>query len=196
VDNNLPSGIPAGPELNSTDRKKIFFLVGAGVVIILLLALIFFIFARSRQKETVTQPKTNNSQSGNGTEDISPTGVLQTETVDSPGTIANNFYTWYVNHPSPINSGEYETRNDVTEDFKKVMGRFYKEGIDPGYDHVFCEDIVLPKNAVPAESIIDEGETEALVTFKAPEGNSLFSINLEKTGGRWLVSDVKCAVSD
>lgn len=187
----------SAPEPGTSDRKRIFVVAGAAIFTIMIVAIL--LFSSSDSRESLSQGTKQESQNPTNEGNLpSSTKAPSSQIQASPEEVAKNFYTWYVNHPSPIESGEYEKRQDIATEFKEVMGRFVKKGINPGYDHVFCEDIILPKNAVPQEPIYDDdSQSMALVTFKdVSGGRDLFQIKLESVQGNWLISDVRCALSE
>jgi hypothetical protein len=123
---------------------------------------------------------------------ISPTGTVSGE---SPEVAAKRFYDWYVNHPDPLKSGEYLKNDDITEEYKNIMGRYVRRGIEGGRDPVFnCGDTVLPKNVTTlTPEYSEDGMLSIVIINEASTGRDLFQIKLAKVGGNWLVRDVWCA---
>lgn len=161
------------------DKKKIL-IIGAIALFVIVVAV--FVFLSSGR---------SSSPNPTGVANLSPT--VSTRTSQSPTIVAKSFYDWYVNHPAPIKSGAYLTREDITPDFKEIMGIFVSRGIDPGYDHVFCDTLPsLPKNITLAEPIYNEGKTLALIIFKDSGGNDLFQMKLGSIQGKWYVADASC----
>lgn len=160
------------------DKKKIL-IIGAIALFVIVVAV--FVFLSSGR---------SSSPNPTGVANLSPT--VSQKTSQSPTIVAKSFYDWYVNHPSPVKSGAYLTREDVTPDFKETMGIFVSRGIDPGYDHVFCDALPsLPKNVTPNEPIYSEGRV-ALIIFRDSNENNLFQMWLENIEGDWYVSDASC----
>ena len=166
---------------------KRILLIGAGVILVIIVIVAFIFLSSISQRNASRQNLGSTNPTPTGSAILSPKVAAEFPTV-----VAKNFYDWYVNHPSPIKSGAYKTREDVTADFKEVMGSFASRGIDPGYDHVFCEISSLPKNVALGELKYDENSTLALVMFKDSGGQDLFQMKLANLQGKWLVADVWC----
>lgn len=176
---------------NPPDKKKIL-IIGAVALFVIVIALVSIFLSSGPQKS-------NNSRAGSGSSNPVSTGSLSLTAAVSPGTsqapqvVAKVFYDWYINHPSSIKSGDYKLRQDVTSEFKEIMGTFVSRGIDPGYDHVFCELSSLPKIVTLKVPIFNEDNTLALIMFQNPStGSDLFQMKLEYAEQKWLVSDVWC----
>lgn len=179
--NSLPSEV--NQPTQAIDKKKIIIIAGA--VVFVLLLMIVAIFTSSSGNNRKTQNLEENS--------VVPTNIPSVSSQITPDMVAKDFYSWYVNSPDPIKSGEYESRSQITPEFKDVMGRFVKRGIDPGYDHVFCESSNLPKTVRFDEPII-ESTILATVMIKedSPDGANLFQIKLKNIEGQWKIDDVWC----
>ncbi|MBI4091971.1 MAG: hypothetical protein HY427_02090 [Candidatus Levybacteria bacterium] len=168
------------------DKKKILIIAGAVLFVVILLGVVFLRISNSNRN--AGQNETGNQ----GSQAITKKPLQKTQ--KKPEQAAKDFYDWYVNHPSPVKSGAYLTREDLTSDFKEIMGIFVSRGIDPGYDHVFCDALPsLPKNVTLGEPIYSEGGKVALIIFRdASDGKNLFQMWLENIEGNWYVSDASC----
>jgi hypothetical protein len=181
-----------------TDRKKLLIIIGVGIFITSVIAIVFFMLSQSRVSSRQNPGQTNNTgDANNGTTNVetqvSPT--VDEEPGRGPEIVALEFYNWYVNHPDPLKSGEYLARGDITQEYKEIMGRYVRRGMDPGRDPVFnCGDPVLPKvvRTLPAE--FDEEGALSLVILEEPASRiNMFQIKLAKVDSVWLVRDVWCA---
>ena len=166
-------------------KKKILIIAGTVLFVVILLGVVFVLISNSNRN--AGQKGTGNQ----GSQNITKTPLQQTQ--KTPKQAAKDFYDWYVNHPSPVKSGAYLTREDTTADFKEIMGIFVARGIDPGYDHVFCDTLPsLPKNVTLAEPTYNQDRTLALIMFKDSGGKDLFKMKLESIQGKWYISDASC----
>lgn len=191
MENNQNSNPAFDIGSQSSDRKKLL-IIGAIVIFVILIAVVSLFLSSGSQGPNGSRPGTDSSNSApRGSSNLTP--VKSPVTSQSPASAAKSFYNWYISHPSPIKSGAYELREDTTAEFKEVMAVFLSRGIDPGYDHVFCEISSLPKNVTLAEPTYSEDRTVALIMFKdVVSGRDLFQMKLENVHSKWLVADVWC----
>lgn len=111
----------------------------------------------------------------------------------SPEKAALNFYKWYVSHPSPVASGAYKTKPDITDEYKEIMSRYAARGLSTTRDDIFnCGIFPLPVSvtALPAQS--EPYVKQALVTLRDNLNRDLYQIKLQQAGEDWLVRDVWC----
>lgn len=180
-------------------------------VVIALVAFVVFggiglLLLASDKSSTPGNKKTVSNNSGDNTDttisgrpekggpktQLSPTGdeVL-------PEDIAIEFYRWYVNHPAPLKSGEYQTRRDITDKYKTIMNGYVRRGLSTDRDDVFnCGDTKanLPRNVVPKNAEFDAQRETALVRIhNASTGFDAFIIKMEKVENEWKVRDIWCA---
>ncbi len=113
----------------------------------------------------------------------------------SPEETALGFYLWYVKSTSPLISGEYQARQDITPEYKGIMTAYVKRGIDPQRDPVFNCSKALIKNIAAKTALFDDSKAMALVMLQDNNiGGNLFQIKLQKNyNGLWKVRDVWCA---
>ena len=189
--NGVPPSGPEDPPGQGPDKKKIL-IIGVAVLFVIVIAVVSVLLSSGGQRSNTSPSGGSSPSNPTRAANLSPTSSSGRTSTQSPTIVAKSFYNWYVNHPSPIKSGAYETREDTTAEFKTVMGSFVLRGIDPGYDHVFCEISSLPKNVTPAEPTYNEDKKLALVMFKNSSGLDLFQMKLESIRGKWLVADVWC----
>lgn len=178
---------------NPLDKKRILLMVAGLMLVIIVIGASIFLSSASQKTSQKNSSKNSGKNLGSANSSPAKSGLSPTKAAESPKTAAKNFYDWYVSHPSPIKSGAYKMRDDVTSEFKDIMGTFVSRGIDPGYDHVFCQMSQLPKIVTLKEPEFNEDNTLALIMFQDPStGNNLFQMKMENIGQKWLVSDVWC----
>lgn len=169
------------------DKKKILIIAGVGLFVVILLGVVLLIISNSNR---------NTGQNGTGnkiSQNITKMPLQQTQ--KTPGQAAKDFHDWYVNHPSPLISGAYKTRSDISSEYKFVMARYVGRGFPTDRDPVFnCGDFPLPKNVIALAPEYDESQNQALVILQEEQAKrNLYEIKLAKIGDAWLVRDVWCA---
>ena len=192
---DMEDNSPQTPDGNFTppqklDKNKIIAIIGAGVFVIILMVVVIL---TSGSQNTSNQVNNSGDTNRGGSNSTIPTAVPSIASQFTPSVVAKDFYDWYVNSPDPIKSGEYEKRSQITVEFKLVMGSFVKRGIDPGYDHVFCEYTELPKAVKFEDPILEKTDiANVMVRENFSDGRILFQIKLKNIKGQWLVDDVWC----
>lgn len=175
------------------ENKKKILIIAAVVLFVILIVVVSILLSSGGQRSNTPLSDRSSSSNPTGAVNFSPTSSSDRASAQSPTIVAKSFYDWYVNQSSPIKSGAYKERLDVTSDFKEIMGTFVLRGIDPGYDHVFCEISSLPKNVTLAEPTYSEDRTAAFIMFKdVVSGRDLFQMKLESRQAKWFVADVWC----
>ena len=186
--------------------NKKYLLLGLLGLAILLFTVIFLVYnALSSPEQTITNVP-DSSESSLPVDIIEPTRVpenqlppaqqtLPTLQLLPPEELARRFYVWYVTHPAPLQSGDHLYRPDITAEYKKIMTRYVKRGINPQRDPVFnCGDPKPPQNIIPKLAQYDQTQGQALVTLQeVPSGRNLFQIKMLRRNNIWLVRDVWCA---
>jgi len=186
---NSENGQPGVPQ-TGLDRKKILLLAGVGIAVFILMIFIVVTSITNNEQETETKAGEQNVTKNSS---LLPSVLPTSQASAMPEAAAMSFYNWYVNHPDPIKSREYQKRDDLTADFKIVMGRFVDKGIDPGYDHVFCALTTIPKEVRVSDVLYERENLASVMLAEAtPDGINLFQIKLQKDGEKWMVNDVWC----
>ena len=184
--------------------KKIYIYLFSGIFVSVIIFLLFLL-----QNTTATGDNTPSSNNLLTNEDINTniepsalnsnpvnqndsSGASESKS-DPPEAVARKFYQWYTTHKSPIQSGDYKTRTDLTPEFKNTIGIFYDRGINPGYDHVFCAQTSLPKKFRLEAPMFNYDKSIVLIIFKDEKtGNNLFQMKLQNQENKWIIDDVWC----
>ncbi|HVF69611.1 MAG TPA: hypothetical protein VNA13_03535 [Xanthomonadales bacterium] len=174
-------------------------LIIGGVLAFLILLFIILVAVQSRSTTPVDESTTEQGvQSNPGPPDQTTGQDLPTQPtpdLQTPEKAATGFYNWYVSTSSPLTSGAYKNRRDITAEYKETMGGYVIKGLKPDRDPVFnCGDPNLPKSVKAQPAEIDTGRNLALVTLQeSSTQQNMFLIKLEKTQDNWQVRDVWCA---
>ena len=187
-----------------SNKKKRLIAVGSMLAIFFVTSLIFLFFSltpetkptqKAQQVQTVkiTQAPIG-SQHPSPTPIVTTTAPTITTNLNSPEVIAKNFYIWYVTHPSPLASGDYEKRTDISPQYKSIMGRYVKRGIPTDRDPIFnCGTTFLPVNITAGKAEYNTDKNQALVTiYEGSTNKKLFQIKVQKYEQTWLIRDIWC----
>lgn len=175
------------------DRKNLYILGGCLAFLVIMFVALVSILGQSEKPSETSQEQSNQQDTGQS----SPQEPLPTSAVELliPEPAASGFYNWYIAHPAPLASGAYKARQDITNEYKKIMGKYVSRGLSRDRDDIFnCGDVVLTKNiaALPAEYNPDR--TMALVILQEKNSaRNLYQIKMQRIGENWLVRDVWCA---
>ncbi|GEM_PF-3702997 len=186
-----------------SDKKKLLIIGGVALGIVIVIWGILILVSNPTKKNTnkltevnkknvidKTIPEQSNSRLTAPSE-VPPTIPEQL----SPENVAKEFYDWYVSNPHALDSLSYKTRNDITVEYKEIMGGYVARGLDPQHDPIFnCGDIVMPKTIKTKSAVYDRQHSQALVTIYNPfNERDLYQIKLQNVKGLWLIKDVWCA---
>lgn len=175
------------------ERKHLYIIGGILAFLIILFIILVTIQNQPSESQDTTQVNVNSQETPQLSSDSKPSP--NSPELSTPEQAASGFYNWYVNHPAPLKSGAYKSRQDVIPEYKESMAAYVRRGLDPARDPVFnCGGGALPKNvdAMPAE-LNSEGDQALVIMQVTSTGQRLFQIKLQKLEGNWLVKDVWCA---
>src|SRR3989338_3015623 len=106
------------------EKRNIYILIGAGIVLIVLIVLTLAL--GSQKQQTLQNLQT---QTGQLPPQTTVYNELPPPTSNSPPEeIAKGFYNWYVSHPNPLGSGDYQKSPYLTEGYKESMTGFVARG--------------------------------------------------------------------
>lgn len=180
--------------LNNISKKQLY--IGAGVLLILGIVTMLPLVLPSSKPSTMATlsptPEPINSTTSGGNTFPNQTVTSSQKEVLSPEETARRFYLWYVAE-TPLKTGAYNTRIDITDEYKAVMNKYVRRGLSADRDDVFnCGDAVLPRNVSPQNAEY-QGDLSLVMLQEIPGNRNLFIIKLQNVDAMWKVRDVWCA---
>lgn len=181
--------------LNFNNLSKKHLYIGAGVLFILgIVTMLPLILPSSQPTGNGAVSPTSQSIDSNNTGNSVPNRMSSPNPKEtlSPEETARRFYLWYVVE-KPLRTGAYQSRIDITEEYKAVMSKYVRRGLSTDRDDVFnCGDSVLPTNVSPQNAEY-QGDLSLVTLQEVASGRNLFIIKLQNIDTKWKVRDVWCA---
>lgn len=171
------------------EKRNIYILIGAGVILIILIVLSMVLAPKK-------QPTRQNIETGLS----SPTAATGNELSPQIGRstledAAKGFYDWYIGHPNPLGSGDYQKSPYISADYKETMSGFVKRGDHLSSDPVLtCIDIKPPSNITTQREVYDNTQQMAYVQLleNVSGATPLYKVIFKKINQQWLIDDIRC----
>ena len=175
--------------------KRIYILLGAGVILIFLIVLTIALSPKQKRQSNeylqTGQPPSQNATieqlpqypsrstepywaSTTPLESLGkkpPTAVGGVSPSPISGSVleetAKGFYDWYVSQPDPLGSGDYQKIPYISVEYKKTMSGFVVRGDYLNSDPVFtCVGVKPPKNIITQREVYDDTEEKAYILIQ------------------------------
>ena len=177
------------------DKRNTYILIGAGFILIILIVLTLTLSSRKQQPDQGIisgQPAGGEFPSQMSSDNQFPSELNQY----SQEKIAEDFYNWYVNHPDPLGSGDYQKNPFLTEDFKETLSGFVFRGDYLNSEPVLtCIGITPPKDIVASPAVFEGSEASSVILQRKVEGSiPLYKVVLKNVNQQWLIDDVRCVI--
>lgn len=176
------------------NSRNTYILIGVLVILLILMVLTFTLISRKQQSG---QSSVSEQPIGQFPAKMSSDGTFPSEISQfSPEKIAEDFYSWYVSHPDPLGSGEYEENPYLTEDFKETMKGFVvrKDYLD-SEPVLTCVGITPPKDIIAQPVVFEGSEVSSVILQRNVEGSiPLYKVVLKNVNQQWLIDDIRCVI--
>ena len=177
------------------EKRNIYILIGAGAILIILIGLTVVLGPKKQPSEQNLQTEPQIEQPSNQTESNEP---LPSPTTGSTlEEAAKGFYNWYVSHPDPLGSGEYQKSPYLSPEYKETMKGFVVRGDYLSSDPVLtCADVEPTKNITTQREVYDNTMQMAYVLLQEniAEAKPLYKFVFAKVNQVWLIDDIRCVL--
>ena len=176
------------------DKRNTYILIGAGFILIILIVLTLTLSSRKQQSDQglVSKEPAEQFPSQMSSDGTFPSEISQY----APEKIAEDFYNWYVSHPDPLGSGDYQKNPLLTADFKETLSGFVVRGDYLNSEPVLtCIGITPPKDIIAQPVVFEGNEASSVILQRNVEGSiPLYKVILKNVDQQWLVDDVRCVI--
>ncbi len=173
------------------DKRNHYILIGAGAILIFLIALTMALSPKQ-------QPAKQNLQTGQPASQITANEQLPPPTSRSTlEEAAKGFYDWYVSHPNPLGSGEYQKSPYISAEYKKTLSGFVIRGDHLNSEPVLtCVGIKPPKNIKTQRELYNDTQQMAYVFLQedVQGAKPLYKIIFKKLNQQWFIDDIRCVL--
>ncbi|OGK14372.1 hypothetical protein A3C98_02735 [Candidatus Roizmanbacteria bacterium RIFCSPHIGHO2_02_FULL_37_15] len=176
------------------DKRRNYILIGAGIILVILILLTVVLGSQSRQIKENLQTETGQSLLQDSTQTGTYEQLPPPTSQSTPEEVAEGFYNWYVSHPDPLGSGDYEKSLYITDEYKESMTGFVVRGDHLSGEPVLtCVGITPPKDIIAQPTVYEGSEMSYVILQRNVEGaRPLYKVILKNVQELWLVDDIRC----